>query len=691
MQIHIDSGRPLGYQLRIIVFSIILLLMGADIGAAPIYRPGQARRTLNTDHYVVTIQKNNRVDVQGIDGQPIVDNAYPEVTLAGKKARPLKLHHRESTRIAVRDGLGQGNGILFKSPECEWRISTYPGQPYISVQATFFNSTKKPVELVKLSPWSIDQGKGGVFLSKDQNVAEPGGVGVGPAAAFSPSKGEALIAGFVTKGSGTSEVRVAQTEGSPFLNVEAISTFEPPLRLEPGERYVGDVLYLAVRERDLVSGLRRYVSAVKRMSPYPTLPRAYRHGWYAGANSRLDEATLREQMETLAQVGAPSGWSHVDLGTAWMNSPDTLAVAQDRFPGGLAGIAGYAHGFDLTLGLSIPLKGFTASALAGFISSCDTAGIDSIELAYAEAAPGEAVPTIHPRLLQEALDESAYAGRKPVFVQSMPLKPSLVPDWARASHQFYRPTSGNPFLIHEDGAPVLSGSEFTDRQFVTVCSSAAMRGTNLRTATPYSAQSTLRRQVLDQLAPVYTSNARPIDLTGAAPPRQWYLPLKAKAGAWTILGLFNWDAGSAATIRTPLGAFELNPGVTYTVYDFWAGRYLGRIKDRLQVEVPPEGVRLLGLRYDEQRPMLVASNRHFTQGAFDHGNVTWSHEAQELSGSFEATAGFPYTLTFYIPEAYRLKQVDSSEVLAGQELEGDALRVSLTPDSMGEVTWSLQF
>jgi hypothetical protein len=696
----------------ILVTIFVLHSLFPTVGAAPIYRPQKVRRSLNTDQYILSIQKNNQVDIHTTNGAPIVDNAFPAITVVGKAPRPLKVDHRQSTRVGINDALGKGNGLLFKTTECEWRIATYPGQPFITVDLTYTNTTRKPVQVAELTPWTIgERGKGAVFVGPvgagkvallqnatiedphvrivDSTERSPGHV-----AAQNRSTGDVFVAGFISHGAGERRLRLAEGGGGGsglFKQFSALCAYDPPVVLNPGEQLQVDTLYVSIQETSLPVALRRFVFASKRVDSFASLPLAHRHGWDAGASVDLDDSTVRATMDRLGAEGAELGWSHVHLGKAWMLNPETLELDQKRFPNGLAPLAEHAHGLGLTLGMTVPLLPLDLATLSAFVSDCDGWGLDSIELEYAPATAGDDGVGIHPSQLRDALKDGEYKGRRPVYVRPVMAGASVLEDWGRASRQFYLPPSGNPLLAAPGAMLPQDGSGLADGQFVTAFSLAALTGANLRPTTPFSDQPRMRRQVLTRLIPGYKYPALPIDLLQEAPSQQWYLPLKTEAGAWTIVGLFNWDGTGPETFRTPLISFDLNPGVRYTVYDFWAGRYLGMIKDVLQVEVPAEGVRLLGLRYVEQRPMLVASNRHYTQGALDHTNITWSYDTPRLSGSFKGVQGFPYTLTFYLPEPYRLKEVACSEALTGRKEEGTTLSLSLSPAASGEVTWSLQF
>ncbi|MCF6286778.1 MAG: hypothetical protein L3K26_16540, partial [Candidatus Hydrogenedentes bacterium] len=544
----------------VVLFSLFSVL--STVGAAPSYRPEKARRSLNTDQYSLSIQKNNQVDIYTTNGVPIVDNAFPAITFVGKAPRPLKVDYRQSTRVGISNALGKGNGLLFQTTECEWRIATYPGQPFITVDLTYTNTTRKPVQISALIPWTIgERGKGAVFvgpagvgkvaLLQNATAADPHARIVnsterspGHVAARNRSTGDVFVAGFISHGGGERYLRLAEGGGGGsglFRQFSAVCAYDPPVVLNPGERLQADTLYLSIQETSLPDALRRFILASKRVDRFASLPSAYRHGWNAGASADLDEATVRATMERLAAGGAEPGCSHVHLGKAWMLNPETLELDKKRFPDGLAPLAEHAHGLGLTMGMTVPLLPLDLATLSAFVSACDGWGVDSIELEYTVGMAGTDGVAIHPSQLRDALKDGEYRGRRPVYVRPVMGGGFGLLDWARTSRQFYLPPSGNPLLTASGATILQDGSGLTDGAFVTAFSLAAMTGANLRPTTPFSDQSRMRRNVLARLVPEYKYPALPVDLLQKTAPRQWYLPLKTEAGTWTIAGLFNWD------------------------------------------------------------------------------------------------------------------------------------------------------
>lgn len=563
------------------LIAITIVLPAAFAHGAPIYRPEQSRREINTDEYQLIIQKNSQIDLRTTAGVPIIDNAVPTITFEDGRQRALQIDHRQSSRFSVRNALGRGNGFQFIGPEAEWGIATYPTQPFLTMDLTFINATRKPVRVARLSPFGIGKG-GGVYVGWEasqvrilQGATESdpyarivGGTESSPGhlAAYNPVTGNVLVAGFVTHRLGSGVVALNRTSGasgSAFDHFAPECVFDPPVTVLPGGRLQSETLYIAIVEHNPQEALERFVQAAQRLEP--------------------DSAEER--------------------------GPDVR-----------------------------------------------------------QAAPG--------------------AGEGPIVEN---LGAATLQDWALASRQYYVPRSSSPLLNALAGRVPQAADQFDDNEFITAYTLAGLAGALDLSDAPNAGLSALRAEVLARLLPAPTNGARPLDLFQDGPPQRWRLPLSTPAGNWTIVGLFNWDPSAPVQLDTPLTDLGLNNDNDYTVYDFWAGRFLGLIEKQLRVEVPPEGVRLLGLRRYEKRPMLIAVDRHFTQGALSHTRLDWSYEDNCLSGAFKATADSTYTFTLLIPEPYTLSTVEATQPVQEQRLDGTVLKFIIPVTDAGEVTWRASF
>ncbi len=220
-----------------------------------------------------------------------------------------------------------------------------------------------------------------------------------------------------------------------------------------------------------------------------------------------------------------------------------------------------------------------------------------------------------------------------------------------------------------EGAPRL-----TWEQSVAWLTGAALTGGAVKIGEPFVDLDEREVGVLRRLLPSPGRPARPIDLFQPEPPRVWWLPMEGDAGKWDIVAVFNWDESEPDTAVLSFADFDFAPDDYYTVYDFWNERYYGTARESLEVTVSPGSVRLLGLRRYADRPMLIASDRHYTQGAMDHTALHWDAQANTLGGTFTAVADTAYTLRVLIPEPFALENVEAT--LKGEAVEQSAIRTA---------------
>lgn len=274
--------------------AIYLVLAAAFVLALPalpaegqlMYRPSRDHRTINTDTYTIVVQKNGRIDLILPSGEVIVDDAYPAVWMAGEdQPRPLPIEGRQTSREPVRDMLGQGQGMFFRKDGAEWVVRSYITQPFITVQAAFTNTSRRPVTVSRIIPWMVGEPvrRGAVLLGPDTDtiIARPHDSltvpwdetpglqhGFGHSgfnlAVLNPATGRSLVAGFLTDGQGTGYIEADTTPEGAIHRFRAVTVFDPPVELAPGERIESDAFYLAIAEPDPVSGLARFGNAFAR-------------------------------------------------------------------------------------------------------------------------------------------------------------------------------------------------------------------------------------------------------------------------------------------------------------------------------------------------------------------------------------------------------------------------------------------
>ncbi len=692
-----------------VLVALTISLLSGNVANAQLYRPERARRSITTDQYELVIQKNSQIDLLATGGQPLLDNAFPSIIFEGGEEVPLKIDYRSTNRYSVDNPIGKGNGFHYASADCEWRIATYPAAGCLTFDLTYTNNSKKTVTVVGISPLGIgSKGKGGVNLGGNSSevfilqapsegnpfvhIGHQAGTSPGHIAAWSPSTGRALVAGFLTHRRSLGSLTLGQSapnDAHHFDLFSSVCIFNTPVTVAPGERLEAETLYLSIGQQDPRSALEAYVQAAQALEPFPT--KANLSGWLPSTVEQTSVPLLLENLATASQRMLPMGWTNLNLGREWSATPGAVEADPQRFPQGLAPIATAAHAAGLKISAQLEQINTDKNKIESNLNKLKSTYIDVIELLPSANTAYTAIPSPHPLAILQLVAVSTMDQPKVVYARAIAPGQFSLNDWALESRSYYLPTIGNPLMAPWARELAQDTKHFSDTQFITAFTLAAIQGGPLRPATPWTEMSPLRQHILSRLLPAPANSGHPLDLFQEGPPRQWYLPIHTKAGDWTIATLFNWDEAAAVEHTIPLTDLGLNNDNLYTVYDFWAGQYLGLIEKTLRVEVPPEGVRLLGLRRFERRPMLVASSRHYTQGASDHTALDWVHDTRTLSGTYTAVPSEACTLSILVPEPYVTGQITTSAEVVGQKQTGALLELTIRAPAGGEVQWKVTF
>lgn len=135
----------------------------------------------------------------------------------------------------------------------------------------------------------------------------------------------------------------------------------------------------------------------------------------------------------------------------------------------------------------------------------------------------------------------------------------------------------------------------------------------------------------------------------------------------------------------------LDAGKTYLVFDFWRKALVGGFKGAFTPAPfdPAFNCGLYGIREQLDRPQIVSTNRHITQGGVDLVAVEWKSRA--LKGRSNVVRGDRYELVIRVPPGYGLKSAQFDGMPAAMAADGELARLSFTPAASGSVDWSIVF
>lgn len=195
----------------------------------------------------------------------------------------------------------------------------------------------------------------------------------------------------------------------------------------------------------------------------------------------------------------------------------------------------------------------------------------------------------------------------------------------------------------------------------------------------------------------------PWDLFDREYPEVWLTPLTDRKPAGYILHLYSWGDNRDRTVNPPaeipegerhhaidLANLELTG--PFHAFEFWTQTDLGVIDDLLEIDVPARDCRVVILRPVEDRPYLVASNRHVSQGGTDLHDPAWEPSTAVLSWTQDLVRGFYHTV--YIDPAGNAGAPNVSvdgDAIAAVRAAGDLWAVDLVPGRTGAVRVTLQF
>lgn len=206
-----------------------------------------------------------------------------------------------------------------------------------------------------------------------------------------------------------------------------------------------------------------------------------------------------------------------------------------------------------------------------------------------------------------------------------------------------------------------------------------------------------RMEVVRRTIPNHNRTARPLDLWKAFPAEVWYVgdPQSKRH----VLGLFNWGT-TEKTVEVDLAQLSSDgkAGERYVGYDFWEGEVIDSISGTLGAKLRPTSCHVIVLRPALDRPQVVSTSRHVTQGLLDLPAEAWDPTNDSLVGVSRVVAGDPYEMRIVVPDPALKADVigisptdQEAQVTATGKQDGRWIRVTLQASENRNVSWQITF
>jgi len=184
----------------------------------------------------------------------------------------------------------------------------------------------------------------------------------------------------------------------------------------------------------------------------------------------------------------------------------------------------------------------------------------------------------------------------------------------------------------------------------------------------------------------------PIDAYQQGPVCPWWLlEIDRPFERWNVLARFSWDTALDAE-WVKFSDLGLAAGQEYLVYEFWTNRLMGIFKDSFPAEAQTaKNVHVYSIRTKLDRPQIISTSRHISQGGVDLAEVNWDEKTLRLFGSSDVTGADQYAITLYVPTRFEIvsAQFDDKPIKPG--MKTGTVSIRFMPEKNGRISWSIEF
>ncbi len=189
-------------------------------------------------------------------------------------------------------------------------------------------------------------------------------------------------------------------------------------------------------------------------------------------------------------------------------------------------------------------------------------------------------------------------------------------------------------------------------------------------------------------------NIRPLDLFPSKTYKHiWDLKINHLGKSYDVVGLFNYNETKTKTIFLKWSDLGYNGSSLIKVFDFWNKEYLGTWKKGMSVTIDPTSCRVLTLLKDDGNIQLISTNRHITQGYLSLKSVKYDENTKTFRGVSEVVGGNPYEIFFAFPRGknFKVSSAKAGNLTVKVYNHQGWAEVKVTPNHSGAIHWEVSF
>lgn len=187
---------------------------------------------------------------------------------------------------------------------------------------------------------------------------------------------------------------------------------------------------------------------------------------------------------------------------------------------------------------------------------------------------------------------------------------------------------------------------------------------------------------------------RPLDLFPAnAYKKIWDLKINHLGRDYDVVGCFNYDFNKKDVVNLKWEELGAPADAKMHIFDFWNGEYLGCWEKGYFVHLDPASVKVLTLVEAKDRPQLISTNRHITQGWVDLIDFKYNENKNTCKGISKVIGNDTYEIRFAFPrdKNFRIKKATAEGLETEVSNHQGWASVRFTSPKSKKVAWKVVF
>jgi hypothetical protein len=173
-------------------------------------------------------------------------------------------------------------------------------------------------------------------------------------------------------------------------------------------------------------------------------------------------------------------------------------------------------------------------------------------------------------------------------------------------------------------------------------------------------------------------------------PRIYHRKVAKSFGSYDVVAVYNLETTQSIKQGLDLKSIGLDENRTYHVWEFWNIEYVGKVRSRLSVEIPPLSVKVYRLTEDTGQPVILGTDMHVLMGEMEIDRCEWDATQKAFSGRAIRPVGESGSVYIYGPP--KMGMVKPKGYYLAKDIENDwlVIRCPLRFEE-GWAEWNVKF